>query len=75
MLAVEVAGDRFYQHRERGKLAEATGLPYREDPFHPAITFVTVGAMHHLAPSVASIPRAIATFCLLEKVLRAIRVW
>jgi hypothetical protein len=46
MLAVEVAGDRFYQDGEHGKVGEATGLPHR----------VVADASHHYEPGVEAPP-------------------
>jgi hypothetical protein len=50
MLAVEGAGDRFDQNGERGNAPEMARLPQRENPLHPAIPLVVVGALHHLPP-------------------------
>jgi len=50
MLAVEVAPHRFNQNWEGGLAAQATRFPHREEALDPAIAFVIIGALHHLAP-------------------------
>ena len=50
MPTVEIAVHRFDQEGEHGEAPQATGLPPREDPFHPAIPRLVVGTLAHLAP-------------------------
>jgi hypothetical protein len=50
MVAVEVTRNRFDQNREGGLTPQATRLPHRKDPLHPAVAFSIVGPLHHLAP-------------------------
>jgi hypothetical protein len=49
-LAVEGAGDRFIQDGERGNTPETARLPQRENPLHPAVTLLVVGALDHFPP-------------------------
>jgi hypothetical protein len=50
MLVVKVARDGVHQDWEGGYAPQVAGLSHRQDPLHPAVPLLVVGALHHLAP-------------------------